>query len=207
MKRAISILIALAIGAALSTSATAAGAPKVVLEDPVEDANALNDQGTGDGTFGDFNQAGADASEFADIVAVAFRTDKKNVYAYIETQSTAQPTAGEGFRVRVNPTAGVYCLNFEIFFNGAQNDLTAPVAHLRDACDVGSDPIEAKVAISLFGGYEITVPRKAHEAFKKGSKLTAPQAQTYLWSGSYPTGVAGPYLDTTKAGDDYTIKN
>lgn len=209
MKRALSILFALAVGASLSPAATAAAEPKPVLEDPAEDANFLNDQGTGDGSFGDFDEAGADASSFADILSVAFNSDKKNLYVYLETQSTSQPQFGEGFRVRTNPdAAGVYCLNFEIFFNGAQNDLTAPVAHLRDACEVGSEPIEAKVTVSIFGGYEITVPRKGIDALKKGSKLTAPQAQTYLWSGSsYPTGIAGPYLDTTKAGSDYTLKN
>lgn len=36
--------------------------------------------------------------------------------------------------------------------------------------------------------------------------MGAPQAQTFLWSGSYPAGVAGPYLDTTKIGTDYKLK-
>ncbi|MGH2809224.1 MAG: hypothetical protein ACRDKT_18310 [Actinomycetota bacterium] len=187
-------------------SAGAVPKPKVVLEDPTEDANGVNDQSTGDGTFGDFNQAGADASEFADIVSAGFSNDKKNLYVFIETQSTAQPTAGEGFRVRANPAAGgVYCLNFEIYFNGAQNTLTTPEAIFRDACGAG-EPVSVKSEASAFGGFMITVPRKGVEALGKGKTLAAPQAQTFLYSGSsYPAGVAGPYFDTTKVGKDYKL--
>lgn len=209
MKRGISIIILLALAATVNTSgAIAAPAePKPVLEDPAEDANFVNDQGTSTGSFGDV--AGpADASSFADLLKIAFTSDKKNLYVHIETQSTAPPSAGEGFRVRTNPQAGsVYCLNFELFYQGAQNTLTAAEAHLRDACGTG-DPIKAEATLSPFGALLIVVPRKGVDALKKGAKLTAPQAQSFLWSGSSsPAGVAGPYLDTTKVGKDYTITN
>lgn len=209
MKRAISILTVLAVGALINATAAAAPQPKPVLEDPPHDANFLNDQGTGDGSFGDFDEAGADASSFADLISIAFTSDKKNLYVHIETEATAPPAAGEGFRVRTNPGAGgIYCLNFELFYNGAQNDLTAPEAHLRDACAAGSEPIVAESTLSPFGALMIVVPRKGVDALKKGAKLTAAQAQSFLWSGSsYPAGVAGPYLDTTKVGSDYTISN
>ncbi len=194
-----------ALAAAFTPTVSAAPKPVLSLEDPLNDANFVNDQGTSDGTFGDFNQAGADASAFADIVSVSFSNDKKNLYVHIETESTAQPTAGEGFRVRTNPVAGgVYCLNFEIFFNGAQNTVPAATAHLRDACSVAT--AEATVALDIYGGYTITVPRSAHEAFAKGGSLTAPQAQTFLYSGPHPPGVVGPYFDTTKVGTDYKLK-
>lgn len=207
MKRTISLVAALSVVAAWTLSPAAGAAPKklkVVLEDVEEDANFINDQGTGDGSFGDVE--GASASDFADIVEVGFANDKKNLYVHILTQSTGIPASAEGFRVRVNPEAGsVYCLNFEIFFPGAAHpNLTAPLAHLRDLC-AGDQVTEAKVEISPFGGWLITVPRKAHEAFGKGKKLTATQSQTYLWSGDYPVGVAGPYLDTTVVGDDYKL--
>jgi hypothetical protein len=207
MKRTISLLAVATIAAAWMLSPSAGAAPKklkVVLEDVEEDANFVNDQGTGDGSFGDVG--GASASEFADIVEVGFANDKKNLYVHILTRSTGIPASAEGFRVRVNPQAGsVYCLNFEIFFPGAAHPtLMAPLAHLRDFC-AGDQVTEAKVELSNFGGWLITVPRKAHEAFGKGKKLTATQAQTYLWSGAYPVGVAGPYLDTTKVGGDYKL--
>ncbi len=209
MKRVTSLLLALLIGAVMSSSASAAAEPKPVLEDPPNDANFLNDQATGDGSFGDFDEAGADVSQFADLIAVAFTSDKKNLYVHIKTESTSPPAAGEGFRVRTNPGAGgIYCLNFELFYNGAQNDLTAAEAHLRDACAAGSEPVAAEATLSPFGALLIVVPRKGIDALKKGAKLTAPQAQSFLWSGSSsPAGVAGPYLDTTKVGKDYTITN
>lgn len=209
MKRAISILALLALGAVgIGTVAVAAPAePKPSVTDPAEDANFANDQGMGDGTLGDV-VGPTDASSFADLISVAFTSDKKNLYVHILTQSTAPPAAGEGFRVRTNPgPGGVYCLNFEILYPGAQNDLTAPAAHLRDQCGTG-DPVAAKATLSPFGALLIEVPRKGIDALKKGAKLTAPQAQSFLWSGSsYPAGVAGPYLDTTKVGSDYAIKN
>jgi hypothetical protein len=204
MKRSITILMALALSVAVTASAT--GAPKPSIEDPAGDANFVNDQGTGDGTFGD-QVLPAGASDFADLLSVTFTNDKKNLYVHIETASTAVVTTGEGFRVRTNPDGpgGVYCLNFELFFPGAQNDLTVMKAHLRDACAVG-DAIEAEATFSPLGGFMIVVPRKSHEGLGKRAKLTAPQAHTFVWSGSYPTGVAGPYLDTTTAGTDYALK-
>lgn len=208
MKRSISILAAVGLTAALTAapSGAAPAAPKPVLEDPANDANFLNDQGTGDGSFGDFATE-ADASSFADLLSVAFTADKKNLTVHIGTESTAAPAAGEGFRVRVNPEGpgGVHCLYFEVFFNGAQNDMTGVKAHLRDACDANA-LIEAESAITPFGAIGITLPRKSHPALGKGKTLAAAQAQTFLWSGSYPTGVAGPFLDTTKTGSDYKLK-
>jgi hypothetical protein len=207
MKRTISFIALLGLMAAI-TAAPGNAAPKkltIALEDVEEDANFINDQGTGDGTFGD--QAGVAASDFADILEVGFANDSKNLYVHIKTASTGIPASAEGFRVRVNPQAGsAYCLNFEIFFPGAAHpNLTAPLAHLRDLC-AGDAITEAKVELSIFAGFLITVPRKAHEAFGKGKTLTAPQAQTYLASGDYPFVVAGPYFDTTKVGKDYKLK-
>lgn len=209
MKRSISILAALGLTAALTAAPLrATAAPKPSLEDPAGDANFINDQGTGDGSFGDF-ETGADASSFADLLSVTFTNNAKDVFVHIETESTGQPAAGEGFRVRVNPDGpgGIYCLNFEIFFNGAQNDMTEWKAHLRDACAANVELVEGKAELStLLAGFMITIPRKGHDALGKGKTLAAPQAHAFLWSGSYPTGVAGPYLDTTKPGSDYKLK-
>lgn len=206
MKRSISIFMAVVVGAAFAATAGAAPVPKPSIEDPVGDANAVNDQGTGDGSMGD-HVGPADGSSFADLLSVTFTNDKKNVFVHIETESTAAPLAGEGFRVRTNPDGpgGIYCLNFEIFFPGAQNTLTASTAHLMDTC-AGGAVTEAEAAFSPLGGFMIVVPRSAHEGLGKGGKLTAPQAATFVYSGQYPTGVAGPYLDTTKPGTDYAIK-
>ncbi len=204
MKRLVGLFAALGVVAALTSTASAAD-PKPVIEDPVGDANFLNDQGTGDGSFGDFVTP-ADASDFADIEKVLFTNDKKNLYVHIVTVSNAQPAAGEGFRVRTNPDGpgGLYCFNFEVFFNGAQNTVPAPTAVLTDACDGTS--VEGSALPGIYGGFTLTFARADHEGLGKGKKLTAPQAQTFLYSGAPPAAVAGPYLDTTKVGSDYALK-
>lgn len=206
MKRLISLIAAAGLVATMTAAPSHAGPKKLAisLEDVEEDANFINDQGTGDGTFGDVE--GVAASDFADILEVGFANDSKNLYVHIKTASTGIPAMAEGFRVRVNPQAGsAYCLNFEIFFPGAAHpNLTSPTAHLRDLCS-GDAITEAKVEISIFAGFLITIPRKAHEAFGKGKTLAAPQAQTFLTYGDYPYVVAGPYFDTTKVGKDYKL--
>lgn len=194
-----------AVGAALALAATsvqAGAAPaKPHIEDPLGDANFVNDQGTGDGSFGDFNQA--DAGTVSDLLAVRFSNDKKNLYVVFETEATPPAASGIGYRIRVNPegTGGTYCLFFEAFFSGANNTVTEPKAHLRDAC-AGGDTVPLEIL-----GTTMVVPRSANDAFGKGKKLTAPQAQSFLYSGAYPApGVVGPFVDTTKVGTDFTFK-
>ena len=194
-----------AVVATMAPSVNAAPAPSI--EDPLQDGNFVNDQGLGDGSVGDFNQAGADGSTVGDLVSVTFTNDKKNLYVHVETEAAPPAIVGESFRVRTNPDGpgGTYCLNFEMFFPGANNAITAFEGHLRDACT--NEVIEATVSPSLLGGTMLTIARSAHEGLGKGAMLTAPQAQTMAWSGSsYPAGAAGPYIDTTKPGTDYKLK-
>jgi hypothetical protein len=197
MKRALSLLAALAIAAALAVPAGAAAKPNI--SDPLGDANFINDQGTGDGSFGDVNPA--DAGTVSDLTDITIRNDKKNVYVEIGTEAAPPAITAIGYTVRVNPdgTGGSYCIHFEAMFPGANNVLTEPHARLRDACTGESVDVEVL-------GTTIVVPRKASKAFAKGATLKAPQAQSYLWSGDYPNGVAGPYADTTKVGTDFKFK-
>lgn len=174
-------------------------APKPNIEDVLGDANFVNDQGTGDGSFGDF--AGADAGTVSDLTAVTFSNDKKNLKISIETEAAPPATTGIGYRVRTNPDdAGTYCLVFEAFHPGANNVLTTAKAHFKDVCE-GGEPVEVQVL-----GTQLVIPRSAHKAFAKGGKLTAPQAQAFLYSGDYPNGAAGPTADTTKVGTDFKFK-
>lgn len=177
--------------------ATAGSKPQI--EDVLGDANFVNDQGTGDGTFGDFNQA--DAGTVSDLTGVTFTNDAKNLYVTLATEASPPAATGIGFRVRVNPdgTGGAYCIFFEAFFPGANNVLTAAKAQVRDDCT--GETTEVQVL-----GTQIVVPRSLNKAFGKGAKLTAPQAQSFLYSGDYPTGTAGPFADTTKVGTDFTFK-
>lgn len=198
MKRAIFIGVLACFGM-LAGQVTAAPAAKVVLEDPVGDANGVNDQGTGDGSFGD-HATPADVSSVTDLMEVSIGNDAKNVYVTWVTEAGPPATQGVGYRLRVNPdgAGGAYCLHFEAFYPGAGNDLTAAVAHLRDSCT--GETIEAEAM-----GAMIVVPRKAHDALGKGAVLAAPQAQGFVYLGSYPAGVPAVTLDTTTVGDDYKM--
>ena len=181
------------------TLATAAPAPTKVIEDPLSDANFLNDQGMGDGSFGDFVTP-ADVSSVTDLLSVSLSNDAKNLYIMFETETAAPATQGVGYRLRVNPDGASYCLYFEAFYPGATDDLTAAEGHLRDVCS--GETVEAKVL-----GNMIVVPRNAHKALGKGAVLKAPQAHGFIWSGSsYPAGIAYPVADTTKVGKDYKLK-
>lgn len=204
MKRALSTVITLGVTlslAAASSLASAAPAPKEIIEDPAGDANALNDQGTGDGSNGN-NVTPADASTVTDLLSISVTNDAKKLYITIETETSPPATQGVGYRVRFNPdgTGGAHCLLFEAFHPGAGNALTAAEGHLRDTC-AGGDPIPIEVI-----GFMLVVPRKAHEAFAKGATLKAPQAQSFIYLGSnYPAGVPAPTMDTTTIGKDYKL--
>ncbi len=203
MKRAVSVGIVVSVAlslAAIPPLAAAAPKPKVVIEDPVGDANFINDQGTGDGSFGDFATP-ADVSSVTDLASISFSNDPKNLYITIDTEAAPPATQGVGYRVRVNPdgAGGSYCLLFEAFFPGAGNDLTEAKGHLRDVCEGGeSAPVQVLGSI-------LVIPRNAHKALGKGATLKAPQAQGFIYGGSYPAGVAAPTTDTTKPGSDYKL--
>ena len=197
MKKAISIAAALGLLMALSLNATAA--PKPQIEDPLGDSNFVNDQGTGDGTFGDQTQA--DAGTVSDITAVTIWNNKKTLYMRVDTEAAPPAATGIGYRVRVNPDdTGSYCLTFEVYHPGANNALTTPVGYFRDLCE-GGDPVPIKIL-----GTQWEIPRSASKAFAKGSKLTAPQAQAFLYSGNETAGATYPVADTTKVGKDFAFK-
>ena len=199
MKRIIAMTAAGVLLAGLSIQATAAPTPKPQIEDPLGDANFLNDQGTGDGSFGDVT--GADAGTVSDLTAVTLTNDKKNLYVQFQTEAAPPALSGVGYRARFNGAPGSQCLYVEAFFPGGNNDLTAAKAQFRDSC-AGGDPVEAQILGTL-----VVVPRSAHEAFGKGKKLTDIQALTFLWSGSsYPLGVDRPVVDTTLVGKDFAFK-
>ena len=198
MKRLLILAAALLTAASLAAQATAA--PKPQIEDPLGDANFVNDQGTGDGSFGDFNQA--DAGTVSDITAVTIWNDAKTLYMRVDTEAAPPAATGIGYRVRVNPdgAGGAYCLNFEVYHSGANNLVTTPVGYLYDACE-GGDPIPIKII-----GTQWEIPRSAHKAFAKGAKLVAPQAQAFLYSGDGSQGATHPVADTTKVGTDFAFK-
>ena len=199
MKRSMSIMMAFTVLATMAATAlqASAGAPKPQITDPLGDANFVNDQGTGDGSFGD--QTAADAGTVSDLTEVSISNDAKNLMINFVTEAAPPAATAVAYRLRVNPdgAGGTHCLLFEAFYSGANNTITTPVAHLRDTCGGGADiPIEVL-------GTTLIIPRSAHEAFGKGKTLVAPQAQTFQYTGAYPNGVAYPVIDTTKIGTDF----
>ena len=198
MKKTLSTVAALALAVLLAAPASGA-AQKVVIEDPSGDSNFINDQGTGDGSFGDFNQAGA--GNVSDLNEISVSNDAKNVYVLMQATGVPPATQGLGYRFRVNPdgAGGTYCILVEAFWQGATNTMTEPAAHVVDTC-AGEEPVPVEILGNL-----ITIPRKVNPAFGKGKTLTAPQAQSFVYSGTYPAGVIGPYMDTTKVGTDYKL--
>ena len=200
MRRILSITAALGLAFVLAAPSLHAASPTVVIEDPYGDANGINDQGTGDGSVGDVTGA-ADAGNASDLGNVTVTNDAKNLYITFLNEQSPPATQGLALRFRANGEPGSQCLNFEVYYTGATNNLTATEAILRDTCE-GGDPIKIEAL-----GTQLIVPRSAHEALGKGKVLTSPQAQSFVWSGtSYPAGVGGPYIDTTKVGKDYKLK-
>jgi hypothetical protein len=202
MKKIISVVGAVGLVSILSLHALAAPAATTVIKDPMADANGINDQGTGDGSVGD--QTAASAGTVSDILSVDLSSDAKNLYVNFLTQAAPPATTGVGFRARFNPTAtpGTQCVAIEVYYPGANNALDVPVAFLKDSC--GGTTVQTPLKVL---GTMVTVPRKADKAFAKGAKLTAPQAQSFLYVGTADAGVAGGTIDTTKVGTDYTFKN
>ncbi|HEV2755630.1 MAG TPA: hypothetical protein VG318_07620 [Actinomycetota bacterium] len=193
------MLLLAAVSMIVTGALQANAAPKPQIDDPIGDANAINDQGTGDGSTGDQN-LGADAGNASDLGTVTFSNDAKNLYILFLNEQAPPATQGLGLRVRVNGDPGSQCLNFEVFYPGATNALTEAEAQLRDSCTGETIPIEVV-------GTQLTIPRSAHEALGKGQTLTSPQAQSFVYTGSsQPAGAGGPYIDTTKVGADYKLK-
>lgn len=185
---------------AMTSLPATAAAPSKIIEDPLGDANFVNDQGTGDGSTGD--QTAADAGTVSDLLGVELTNDKKNLTVTIRTEAAPPATTGIGYRVRFNPDGanGAYCIAVEAYFPGGNNALTAPMAHLVDECNGGeTTPLEML-------GTTIYVPRSANAAFAKGATLKAPQAQAFLYSGNETAGAEYPVADTTKIGTDYKLK-
>ena len=198
MKKALSLIAALGLVMAFAAQA---GAADPHITDPLNDANFVNDQGTGDGSFGD-NAGPADAGSVSDLLGVTFSNDAKNLKVLIETEAAPPAISGIGYRVRTNPdgTGGAYCIVIEVYHPGANNAITTPVGYVQDVC-AGTE----REPITILGT-QLVVPRSASKLFAKGGKLTAPQAQAFVYSGNETAGATYPVVDTTKAGTDYAFK-
>lgn len=99
----------------------------------------------------------------------------------------------------MNPdAAGIHCIKIEAFHPGANNALTSAVAHVVD-CETG-ETTEVEALETM-----VIIPRSISKAFAKGATLEAPQAQAFLYSGTYPQGAPTGTADTTVVGTDYKM--
>ena len=219
MKRILVLLASLALvagGLHIVPAAAAEEAPEVPevvnIEDLVNDANYLNDQGLLTEFQGD-NATPADASTLGDILKVWFTNDATTVSAHIQTQA-AIPESGQNaaifHRVQVDPDgAGETCLWFQGGTTGLNNTQGA-VANLRDTC-AGADEVlgdgELKMAVGPedTGIITITVPRDLHAALAPGGKLLTPKAETRNYHSTPARSATAPQIDNTKPGTDYAL--
>lgn len=199
MKRSVVIgLLCAAVAMTASIGVAAVPKGKKVISDPAGDANALNDQGTGDGSNGD-HVTPADASTVTDLLDVTLANDAKKVYVNFVTETAPPATQGVGFRLRLNPKDGSHCLVVEAFYPGGGNALDTAVGQLRDTCS-------GKTSEVTVLGSMVEIPRKASKAFGKGATLKAPQAHSFIYAGGPPpAGAPYPVMDTTKVGKNYKL--
>ncbi len=205
------------VAGSLPAAAAAEPPPVIQIEDPLGDANGLNDQGTGSGD-GD-HVTPVDAGSTTDLMAVWFTNDAVNLSVGIQTQVAPATEPGAVFapmyRVRANPDdGGAACLFFEAYFPGNANSLDKPLGLLRDVCTEGAEPVEGTVVVETgpedTGIITITFSRSDNAAFGAGKTIAAPRAETRLnWFNAQPGPTSPslnfPQIDNTKTGTDYVI--
>ena len=219
MKKLITLLASLALvasGLHILPAAAAEEPPaipaSVNIEDPVDDANYLNDQGLLTEFQGD-NATPRDASTLGDILKVWFTNDATTVSAHIQTQA-AIPDNGQNaaifHRIQVDPDgAGETCLWFQGGTSGLTNAV-GPVANLRDTCGdadevLGDGELKMEVGPEETGIITITVPRSLHPALGPGGKLLTPKAETRNYWSTPARSATAPQIDNTKPGTDYLM--
>lgn len=208
--RAVGLSVALA--AALAAPAAGSGATvpkKVQIADPAGDANFLNDNSlhqASTGTVPDTGDVGtpADASAEADLLAVWFTNDAKNLTVHVQTEAPPTAETRAVYFVAANPrAAGDWgCLLFAVRLNDPAQ--TQPqIAYLRDQCS-GDTVTQAELGIAEMddgsGHLTLTLPRSASGYFANGGVISAPVADARLGAG-FP-----PVTDDTARGSDYRIR-
>ena len=184
--------------------------PAVVnIEDPVGDANYINDQGAGAPLPGD-TVLPASAGTVSDILKAWFTSDADSISAHILTKAAPPASTPLIFHVRVDPGSGTECLWFRASFPSAVQGQADPVvpkkATVRDTCATAVPIFEGELKVETAGENNglvtMTFPRSSHPAFAEGNVLKAPTAD----SRNFPGGlVTAPQIDDTKPGTDFTV--
>jgi hypothetical protein len=198
----------------------------VNIEDPIGDANFLNDQGN-NATIGHQGEhtTPADAGSVSDFSKIWFTSDAENVSVHILTEKPGPAINALRFDVYASPGKGsvaestVGCIRFAAIVGGDEqgHDTTwqgDDVARILDACNDGtsifSNGVEATLTMETLadgtGLFTITGPKSYSPLLADGQVLTKPTAVARVTAGADGVAAAYPvYTDNTVVGTDFTI--
>jgi hypothetical protein len=233
LKRAWSpTLCVLLVAGVLATTPAGARSPipaEPNIEDPIGDANYLNDQGQPAAPDFDDNVTGQDVGGAADLMKVWFSHTDKKVFAYIQTESPPPAATGLYLEITASPGEGevasspIGCLRWVVLIagevEGQQTTWQGPrqaklLDHCNDGDTYGADGVWAELrAIQTLedgtGLITIIAPRRYSPLLGDCRVLAAPQAATKDLVGqddAVSLGFAtGATLDTTKVGADHQL--
>jgi hypothetical protein len=192
----------------------------VQIDDPLGDANGVNDQDNAYGTpaegQGDHTEVGVGTS--TDLLKVWFTNDASNVSLHFQTNGNPANLAYDSyFRFSSNPGTGSVaadetrgCLQWVASINGAAGAWTGETdGTLTDKCNVGtpvSTPLVTEEGPDGTFITTMTFPRDYSPVFADGGSISTPfGVSRVLYVG--PTGTTGAFvtMDNTKRGADYSI--
>lgn len=228
MKKSFSILIALGlIGSALMAPALGqeeapTAIPEVVqIDDPLNDANGMNDQGNrGQTGFQGDHVTPADGGSVSDMLKIWFSHDVENVSVHIQTQAAGPASTAIMYEVFSNPGGdfSLGCLRWVGLIPGAGATSPwqgPPVIKLIDRCnDEGTNlfanGVEGEYKIETLpdetGLLTLTFPRSYSPLLVDDLPIATPFAEASLAFGADGAGVATPVtVDNTVDGTDYIL--
>lgn len=210
MKRTLALLATAALAGSLALTLPARAAIEipatVQIDDPVGDANYLNDQSLVSGVPEENdNTTAADVGNASDLMKIWYSNDATTVSVHIQVQQAPPATQAYIYRVYSNPGEGTVtsstlgCLRFFAFIpgdpggGGYQGD---QYAGLLDYCDKGTDyASDAAVGqLAIEDGPDgtaimsITVPRSYSPKLADGQVFTSPLANVRNLQGTGPQG-------------------
>ncbi len=228
MRRSFSFLLACAlVGSPLALPSSAQEEPPttvpevVQIDDPLNDANFLNDQGNRGSTgFQGDHATPADGGSVSDLLKVWFTNDAETVSMHIQTEAAGPATTAIMYEVFSN-SGGDFplgCLRWAALIPGVSPTSPwqgPPVIKLIDRCnDEGTNlfanGIEGEYKIEELadgtGVLTATFPRSYSPLLADGLSIVAPFAESSLAVGADAAGVATPVtVDNTINGTDYVL--
>ncbi|MGH2755365.1 MAG: hypothetical protein ACRDLB_13180, partial [Actinomycetota bacterium] len=228
-RRSLALVLTAALIGAVFTALPAQAATEipatVQIEDPINDANFLNDQDnitpaghpTGD------NATPADPSTVTDFIKIWFSHTADKFSVHFLTQAPAPATTTVYYRLAANPGEGASgadprgCLNFRTIIGGqhatagdTSTYLSDDFAEFEDTCNALDTLVDGEVALEPLedgtGITTLTFPRSASPLLADGGTITGAYAVSRLAVGSDRTNWASAaQSDNTKRGSDYLI--